>query len=363
MRFFDLTLISAQGDVLQSTSAGLVPGGKGPTFSSRVSQNGQYINNPGALNLELDIPIVGYALPQGNAFIRLSGIGIRSIGQGSNLNPNPDAGQPGATFILAGGMMKGLPLANPAQAGILAQGQIFSAYGNWQGTEQSLDMNLIPATVEPPNGISFIWSPHQDLAQALSNSFAVAFPDLKTKNADGSSTITIQPGMLQSQSSQNVVGWYENLAQFASYILDLTIPLGQALTGNKAYPGVIIGIKGNQIFATDATQNPRTVALQFQDLIGQPTWIDIATINFKCVLRADIQIGDMVTMPPDPGGGTSIISALALTQQGAGVPGAPARNSSTFKGKFCVKEVHHFGNSRQADGDSWATAFVAVATG
>jgi hypothetical protein len=356
MRYYDLSLFNPQGQLLQATSAGLVPGGSGPTFSSRVSQNGQYINNPGALNMELDIPLAGWALPQGNSFIRLSGIGIRSIGQGSNLNSNPDAGQPGATFILAGGMMKGLPLANPAQAGILAQGQIFSAYGNWQGTEQSLDLNLIPATVDPPNGISFIWSPHQDLAQALSNSFAVAFPDLTV-------SVSITSGMVQTDSILPVVGWYENLAQFASYILDLTIPLGQALTGNKGYPGVIIGIRGNQIYATDATQNPRTVALNFQDLIGQPTWINIATISFKCVLRADIQIGDMVTMPPDPGGGTSIISALALTQQGSGIPGAPARNSSIFKGKFFVNEVHHFGNLRQADGDSWATAFVAVATG
>jgi hypothetical protein len=39
------------------------------------------------------------------------------------------------------------------------------------------------------------------------------------------------------------------------------------------------------------------------------------------------------------------------------------RSSSAFKGKFFVKEVHHFGNSRQPDAESWATAYTAVAVG
>jgi len=34
-----------------------------------------------------------------------------------------------------------------------------------------------------------------------------------------------------------------------------------------------------------------------------------------------------------------------------------------FKGSFLVNEVHHFGNLRQPDADSWATAFSAVTTG
>jgi hypothetical protein len=307
---------------------------------------------------------VGFALPQGGAWIRVSGVGLRTIGQASDLNSDPASGRPAAKFILSAGMGRGLPLANPLQYGIIAQGQIYTAYGNWSGPEQSLEMNLLPANLDPPNGISFTWAPGQLLSVALANSFAAAFPDLKTTNSDGSSTITILPGLIQSQSSQDVVGWYESLSQFAGYIMDLSQPMGVALTGKKSYPGVVIGIRGNTIFATDSTQKTRTVALAFQDLIGQPTWIAPNRISFKTVLRADIQLMDMVTMPPDPGtGGTSIISALALTQQGAAVPGAPTRNSSVFKGNFVVTEVHHFANFRQADADSWATAFCAVIPG
>ena len=359
MRRYELSLLSAQGVLLQSTSAGFVPSTTGlSTFGSTVKQqNGRFVNNPGALNIELDIISVGFALPQGSSWIRVSGIGLRTIGQASNLNANAPGGQLAAKFILSAGMLKGLPLANPAQFGIIAQGQILTAFGNWQGPEQSLDLNLIAGDLRPPNGISFIWSTGQELSAALANTFRVAFPALTV-------SISILSGMLQSQSSENVVSWYESLSQLADYILQLTKSLGVALTGNNYYPGVIIGIQCNMIYATDATQNPRTVQLAFQDLIGQPTWIGPNQISFKCVLRADIQVGDMVTMPPDPGtGGTSIISALALTQQGVAVPGQPTRNSSVFKGSFMVNEVHHFGSLRQPDADSWATAFTAVNTG
>jgi|HubBroStandDraft_4_1064222.scaffolds.fasta_scaffold20305_5 hypothetical protein len=359
MRRYELMLISATGKALASTSAGFVPSTTGlATFSSTVQQNGQIVNNPGALNLEADIPIVGFALPQGGSFIRVSGVGLKTIGQSSNLNRNPATGAPPATFILSAGMLKGYPLANPAQFGIIASGQVSNAYGNWQGPEQSLDLTLRAQAVNPPDGISFTWQPGQNLSAALSQALSFAFP---TEQAP---VISILDGFIQSQSTQNVVGWYESLEQFADYIKQLTVPLGKALSGNPSYPGVIVGIRSNAPFATDATQSPKSIQLAFQDFIGQPTWIGPVTISFKCVLRADIRLFDMVQMPPDPGtGGSSIISSLALTQQGAAVPGAPARNSSVFKGSFLVNEIHHFMNSRSPDADSWATAFTAVSVG
>ena len=370
MRYYDLSLLNGAGQLLASTSAGFVPSTDGrPTFSSQVKQQGgQLINNPGALNIEFDIPNVGFANPQGGAWIRVSGIGLRTIGQASNLNADFAKNQPFARFILSAGWMKGLPLANDyvsrGLTGVIAQGVVSQAYGNWQGPEQSLELILQSGDLSPSVGINFIWLPKQTLSDALTHSLGVAFPDLKLTNSDGSSTIQILPGLVQAQSQLPVVGWYQNLRQLAGYIEQMTRPMGVALTGKDSYPGVQIGIRGKQIYASDGTQNPKTVVLAFQDLIGQPTWIDAATISFKTVLRADLGFMDRVMMPPDPGtGGTSIISALALTQQGAAVPGAPSRNSSVFKGKFLVNEVHHFANLRQPDGDSWATAYTAVAVG
>jgi hypothetical protein len=122
-----------------------------------------------------------------------------------NLMRDPASGRAPAKFILSAGWGKGLPLANDyvsrGLTGIIAQGEVYKAYGNWQGPEQSLDLNLIPTDVAPPNGISFICSSGQPLSVSLANSFAVAFPDLKVNNPDGTSSITILSGFLQSQSS------------------------------------------------------------------------------------------------------------------------------------------------------------------
>jgi hypothetical protein len=38
-----------------------------------------------------------------------------------------------------GGMSKGLPLANAVQSGLLMDGTIQQAWGNWQGTEQNIN--------------------------------------------------------------------------------------------------------------------------------------------------------------------------------------------------------------------------------
>lgn len=56
---------------------------------------------------------------------------------------------------------------------------------------------------------------------------------------------------------------------------------------------------GNTIYASDGAGStpPKTVALAFQDLLGQPTWIQANTVTFQTVLRGDINYGDKVTFP------------------------------------------------------------------
>jgi hypothetical protein len=108
VRYYDLSILNPQGQLLASTNAGFVPSTNGlPTFSSRIrQQHGVPINNPGALNIEFDIPVVGYALPQGGSWVRISGVGLRTIGQASNLNADYAAGRGLASFILSAGLHK-----------------------------------------------------------------------------------------------------------------------------------------------------------------------------------------------------------------------------------------------------------------
>jgi hypothetical protein len=47
----------------------------------------------------------------------------------------------------------------------------------------------------------------------------------------------------------------------------------------------------------DKTYQPSSIAIQFTDLIGQPTWIEPNTMQVKTVMRADLQVGSIITMP------------------------------------------------------------------
>jgi hypothetical protein len=86
---------------------------------------------------------------------------------------------------------------------------------------------------------------------------------------------------------------------------------------------------------------------------AQPTWIEPFGVSFKCVLRADIQVGYQVKFP------LGVQTPYALASPKAAFPGSPASYKSAFQGTFLVLD-HHFANFRQADPESWATAFRAV---
>ncbi len=355
MRYYELTLTNAKGQILQMGPNGFTPRTTGrPTFSSRIpNPNGNgTINNPGALNIELDMPVAPFATPQGLQSIRIWGIGLRQIGQSADLNPNFATGVQGAGFTLIAGMAPGLPLATAAApyAGVIAQGSVFQAFGNWQGVNQTLELVVLPmsASLSPPGGIAFSWLPGQPIGNAIQAALAPAFPGFAIN-------VSIGAQIVQSQSSVTVPGWYESLWAFADMIAQQSQAIGARTLANDFYPGVSIAVKGKTIVVYDGLTDVKTIALKFQDLIGQPTWIGPAQVSFKCVMRGDIQLGDQVTFP------TGVISPYALTTSAAAIPGAPSRSSSTFKGTFSVNDVHHFGNFRQPDADSWVTAYTAVA--
>ena len=88
--------------------------------------------------------------------------------------------------------------------------------------------------------------------------------------------------------------------------------------------------------------------VSYQDLIGQPTWIDAPTISFKTVMRADINVGDYIKLPN-----------TVATSTPQSVIGTPLRNRPTFQGLFQVQIVRHLGNFRQPDAASWVTVFNA----
>lgn len=351
MRFYRLTLTNTDGQVyVPNTSGGfslVAPGANVSTFTSHLPTNtGGLQYNPGSLNIEFDAQTSGYAILQSQSWIRVSGVGLGMIGQASNFNFGTDG--PTTTCALFGGMQQGLGgrsgLANPTQAGLLFQGPVLQGFGNWQGTNQTLELLVNPGAITPEAGISFTWAVGQPLAAALLTTFQQAYPGYQV-------SVNIVEGLRPRGLQQ---GCYNSMTAFAGYLADQTRPAGEAL-GIDGYGGVQISFYGKQIRVYDQTTQYKTVQLNFQDLIGQATWINFVTLNFKTVMRGDINVGDAVVFPP------GVIAPYALTSPQAAVPGAPSRSKSIFQGQFKVQAVHHFANYRQADADSWVTTFDVVA--
>lgn len=281
----------------------------------------------GALNIELDLPICAYDVPSGQGILKVWGVALSAISQANNLTNKP--------ITISGGMQKGLPLANPAQAGLLLSGSIQQAWGNYQGTEQSLDFIIYPSlgTQDTPSNIVINWLKGQSMRAALQQTLAIAYPGYAV-------TININSNLI---FDQDYPAYFQTLGQFAKVVNDTSRNIIQSPT----YLGVKIAIKDNQITVFDGTVQPPPAAIQYNDLIGQPTWLSLSTISFKVVMRADLHVGQYITMP----------KTLATSNQQSN---SYLRTTSIFRNTYLITSIRHVGNFRQPDANSWATIIEAV---
>lgn len=280
----------------------------------------------GALNVELDIPVVQLADPMGAAYVRVWGISLQDISQAFNLN--------GKTITVSAGMAKGLPLANPKQAGLILQGTVTQAFGNWQGVEQTLDfiVNSVTGTAEDPKNLVLTWSAGQTLGDAVRATLAIAFPDYAIEDSTSGDLVL----------NQDEAGFYQTVGQLADYVKQVS----QSIHGGADYGGVRVRVQDKTFYLYDGTTSTAPLQIAFTDLIGQPSWLGLQQINFKTAMRADIQVGDYIQLPQ----GQVTSSAQSYSQY---------RDSSAFKGIFQVGRVRHVGNFRQPDANSWVTVFDA----
>lgn len=328
MRFYEITLYP--------------PGSTTAVRTWSSFPGGQF--DPGALNVEFDLTVAPYATPVGGQSITIEGISIADLMQPQQFAPRIVNGvqQPGMTFVLKGGMGKGLPFANPAQQGTLLKGQIWQAFGNWEGTEMSLDFVINPGGFDSDNPGNFVlhWQAGQPLSTALQNCLSVAYPGNPL-------SINISDQLVQSATEVHLCSTLEELSQ---YVQEVTH--GQFLGAN--YPGVNITMQAGALSVFDNTWQPSTVQLNFTDLVGQPTWIDVNTLQVKLIMRGDLQIGTAVKMPT----GLSGQAGQVLTS-GNSLPSS-TNYLTTFSGSFQIIEVRHIGNFRAGDGGSWVTVINCV---
>lgn len=314
----------------------------GPTFQSTLGDGGQ--NDSGALQVELDIFEASLALPSssGMSYARIWGVPIQMIAQASQFNYK--------NIDVTVGMSAGLPLADPSQQGLVLHGSIYPAFGNWIGTEMTLDFVIIapnhsssigptPATQNNPANIVHNWQPGQPLSQAINSTLTTAFPSYTPQ-------IDISPKLVLPYAD---VGFYRTFASYAGYIAQISRSImGDPITGAQNYHGVQMGVAGKQIRVFDQTgSNPKTVTIAFKDLVGQPTWLGLFTIQVKTVMRGDIHVGDTLKLPQ------TLTVAAATT-------GSQFRSNSVFQGTAWVSTIRHVGNSRQPSGEAWVSIFDCI---
>lgn len=315
--------------------------------------NGQTI--AGAPLVEFDIPVTTAGTPDGDtgAMVKVWGVSLADINQAKNLALK--------SIKVYGGFQKGLPLANPQQNGLLVEGYIWQCYGTWVGTEQSITFIIKtgeapkPSTFYKPLNLVLNANKGDTMATAIKNALATAFPNLTAQ-------INISPKLVFQAQEQH---YANTISDFASYVRNRSI----ALMNDTSYQGVSIlpqasnfivfdgpvagssnsslSSSGSPLATNDASGNTSAFAINFSEFIGQPTWIDVGTIQFKCPMRADIKVGNNVKMP----------KALVINTGQAQT--ALVNQVATFQGTFQVQVVRHVGNSRAPSADAWVTIFNA----
>jgi hypothetical protein len=132
-----------------------------------------------ALNIEFDIPVAPQATPIGMQTVTIYGVPMKMITEAYRLT---GAGSPGAAptnpmnVVLKAGMGGGLPLENPKQKGVILQGSVFQSFGNWEGTDMTLDVVVSPAAFTHDNPGNFVlsWTKGTQLSDALQQCLATA---------------------------------------------------------------------------------------------------------------------------------------------------------------------------------------------
>jgi len=323
MRYYDISITDTSGKVISIDGFDML-------FTS--FKNGRTI--PSALNIEMDIPIVTEDVPAGNAYIKIWGVDLSLINKASNLNFQ--------SITIRGGMQKGLPLAtqqanySPIRNGIILQGTILQALGNWQGNEQTLDLIIMTRLVKDPA----ITKPTPIVIECKTGASLQDAISTALNNAGINSVVKCDPRLVPS--APGLYSIYPDINLFAQDMLTHS----KRILNDQNYLGLKFAKIDDGYYGTDNTQPADTpIKIEFNDLIGQPTWLNYNEVQLKCVMRSDIKVANIVTMPK-----SNIIQGKFF---------AP-KNEIFYTGDAFVSSVRHIGNFRQPDANSWVSVINVI---
>jgi hypothetical protein len=193
------------------------------------------------------------------------------------------------------------------------------------------------APLSQPLNLIHNMMPGMDLSSAIQDTLSKAFPQANIN-------VLISQGIKMGYQD---AGMYQSLEQYSDYIQKLS----QSVLGSKNYQGVQLTSYNNTLTALDFTKPVSNGDINYLDLIGQPTWLDIATISVKVVLRGGLHVGSYVTLPQ---------TLVNFAGADAAIPmGAPdQRTHISLPGVYWVDKILHIGDFRNPDGASWSTNYM-----
>jgi hypothetical protein len=237
-----------------------------------------------------------------------------------------------------------------------------------------------------PANIIHNWQPGDMLSNALRQTLTKAFPWC---------TIDIGIADLLKNPGAKDSGFYNSLEQFAAFAKQTSLSLmsgtqgaagtmsslvgamaqgsgnstlqslagalgaaGKNSPGSDTYQGIQTFVRCQRIIVTDGNpingihQGP---TLKFEELIGQPTWLQTNTITFRTPMRADIYPPLTVTLPPDT------LETVAPSLEIA--PGMVKSLNVNFANQpVTLNQVTIIGDSRHPDGSSWSLQCTGLVT-
>lgn len=321
MRFYDITVGPAASPAYEWTS---YHGGP----------NGQF--DPNAQDVAFDAIVAGAGSPAGLALplLTIYGVPLDVLEQATQFT--------GLPIVVTAGMAGGMPLETPSQVGIVLAGQVFQSFGNWVGTEMTLDFVVAPAlyTLAKQGSFTVAWRKGQQLADALATTLSAAY-------AGSSPQISANIKLANTWTRPtDIIGQYATLNEMAQMIT--------THTASDANGPVVVAPHNTIINIYDKSSLGATVKLQFQDLVGQPTWIGVNEVQLKVVLRGDLNLGSIISMPQ------GYLAQPGLVQISQAAYPSQLRYKPTFSSSFVVTSLRHVAQFRSSDAGEWATIINAV---
>ena len=342
MRYYSVTFTPTDGRKLSI-----------PVRFSSHDENGLF--NPGCLEVEFEIINAWGHVFASQTHLRIHNPTLDMIRYARQYN--------GCACEIRGGFKRGLPLANPDQAGLIGYGQVQNCFANWLGTDMVLDFLLLPsiefgspdlnysANTGPgsPFPYQFKWGGEgnaKTLLEAIQNTFK---PQGITVTGSISPKTEIAPQTPIIDVRYSFQGFSELINQLSLSVVDPANYRRNGQGGNfQGYLGVSLTyLPGSKtVLAWDGATPQGAINLQPQDFIGQPTWLNAqGFLQSVHPMRADINLGFSVQYPKN----LPTIASPAYISAGRFLLVSPSG------GSLAVQQVRHVGRFRDQSPTGWAT--------